>query len=111
MVSGPHQAAAAVVKARLVRRGLFCLLAAVAAFLVCSLLGVAATLHPALGVAALVVHVVGLVLFLAGIGWAARELALSLTPMEEEAAHLEMMAARNGDRSHDLPPLRIVERA
>jgi hypothetical protein len=40
-------------------------------------------------------HVLGLCLFLAGIGWAIRELTLSLMPLEEENTFLETLTARH----------------
>ena len=81
------------VKAKALQKGLFCLLAAVLAFLLCSLLAAATGLHAAAGAVALAMHIVGLALCFAGIGWAIRELALSISPLEEEAAFLDALAA------------------
>jgi hypothetical protein len=101
------QAAKVTGKAKLIQKGLFCLLSAVVAFLLCSLLGAAATLHALMGVAALTTYVFGLVLFLASIGWALRELTLTLTPLEEERAHLEILTSRLAKAKDH--PLRIAE--
>jgi len=42
---------------------------------------------------ALAMHFLGLSLFLAGIGWAIRELTLSTTPLDEENAYLQTITA------------------
>ena len=80
------------VKARMVQKGLGCLLAAIAAFLVCSLLAGAAALHEEVGPAAIVVGAFGNILFLIGLGWAMRELMLSLSPLEEESSYLNVVS-------------------
>jgi len=64
------------------------------AFLICSLLGAATVFHESFGLVALGMHVLGLLLFLAGISWAIWELRLSLTPLEEERAYLEIWTAQ-----------------
>ncbi len=88
------QVGAVTVKAKTVQRGLFCLLAAVLAFLLCSLLAAASGLHDLVGALALSMHVVGLALAAAGIGWAIRELTLSISPLEEESAFLAELTER-----------------
>ena len=80
------------VKARMVQKGLGCLLAAIAAFLVCSLLAGAAVLHEGVGLAAIVMGAIGNILFLTGLGWAMRELMLSLSPLEEESSYLNVVS-------------------
>lgn len=82
------------VKAKAIQKGLYCLLAAVLAFLLCSLFEAASVWHESLGVVALGIHVLGLCLFFVGVGWAMRELTLSLTPLEEESAYLETLTNR-----------------
>ena len=76
-------------KAKMIQKGLFCLLCAILAFLLCSLLTAVAVLHDSIGVVALVADVIGLTLFASGIGWALKELMLSLSPLEEESSYLQ----------------------
>jgi hypothetical protein len=105
------QIEAVVVKARLIKRGLTCLLAAIAAFLVCSLFAEAATLHDSFGTAALGTGFVGLCFFFVGLGLAMRELSLSLTPMEEERAMLKAVTAHFLAKSKSDSNIRIARRA
>lgn len=81
-------------KGKAIQKALFCLLSAILAFLSCSLLAAAVVLHQAFGLLALAMHIAGLSLFLAGVGWAIRELTLSITPLEEESAYLETLTAQ-----------------
>lgn len=98
-------------KAKAIQKGLYCLLSAVLAFLICSLLTPAVLLHESIGIAALGMHVVGLLLFLAGIGCAIRELSLSLIPLEEENASLEILTAQHKTRLPGLPNTRPAKSA
>ena len=67
----------------MIQRGLLFLLSSVLAFLLCSLLAAVAALHESIGVIALAPHLIELVLFAEGIGWALRELPLSLNPFSQ----------------------------
>lgn len=98
-------------KARMIKRGLHCLLEATAAFLVCSVLAGAAELHQWLGMAALGVGVLGVVLFLAGLGWAMRELSHSLRPLEDESDRLKVVATHYLRKSKDMSQFKIAESA
>ena len=80
------------VKARMIQKGLMCLLAAIAAFLTCSLFAGATILGDGFGVAAIVTGALGNILFLIGLGWAMRELMLSLSPLEEESCYLKVVS-------------------
>jgi Protein of unknown function (DUF2721) len=80
------------VKARMIQKGLTCLLAAIAAFLVCSLLAGAAVIDDGVGLAAIVMGALGNILFLIGLGWAMRELMLSISPLEEETGYLKVLS-------------------
>lgn len=80
-------------KAKMVRKGLVCLLAAIAAFLFCSVLAGAAEIHPWLSMAGFGMGLIGVSLFLIGLAWAMRELSLSLTPLEQESDHLRIVTA------------------
>jgi hypothetical protein len=91
------QIARVTAKAKAIQKSLYCLLCAVLAFLVCCVLSAAVALHESVGVVLLTTHVAGLLLFVAGVGWALRELTLSLSPLEEESAYLETLSA-NRDR-------------
>lgn len=99
------------VKAKAIQKGLYCLLSAVLAFLTCSLLTAAAVLHESVGVVALGMHVLGVSLFLAGIGWAVRELTLSLTPLEEESAYLDALTAQHKARPQSGQKVRVAKSA
>lgn len=92
-------------KARVIQKSLYCLLAAVSAFLLCSLFAAIAILNERFSTAAVGMHFVGLLLFLAGISWAVRELTLSITPVDEENAYLETVTANHLARLHGKPKL------
>lgn len=96
-------------KGRLVQNGLRCLLAAVAALLVCSLLAGASVVWPWVGVVAVGTGVLGVVLFLAGLGWAMRELTLTLSPLEEETAYLDALTAHRSAQARGGRRLKIAE--
>jgi hypothetical protein len=98
-------------KARAVQKGLYCLLGAVLAFLLCSLLAGLAVLHESLGLAALGTHVLGVSLFFVGTGWAIRELTLSLTPLEEESAYLEVLTGQHLARTQGVPKVKRAKTA
>jgi hypothetical protein len=97
-------------KAKAIQNGLYCLLSAVLAFLMCSLLTPAVLLHNSIGIAALAMHVTGLLLFAAGIGWAIRELTLSLIPLEEENAYLGVFTTQR-QTPFDTPRSRAAKSA
>lgn len=99
------------VKARVIQHGLYCLLAAIAAFLLCSLFAGATVLYEGVGMVALGMGVLGVSLFLVGLGWAMRELTLSLTPLEEESAYLEVLTAHHLAKSPSGKRLTIAESA
>jgi predicted acyltransferase len=83
------QASKVTQKAKFVQKGLFCLLSSVVAFLGCSILSAAAVLNEHFGTAAIVSHVAGLSLFIVGIGWAIKELTISISPLDEVSNYLE----------------------
>ena len=97
------------VKARVIQNGLYCLLAAIAAFLLCSLFAGAMVLHEWIGMVALGMGFLGVSLFLVGLGWAMRELTLSLAPLEEESAYLEVLTAHHLAKSQDEKRLKIAK--
>lgn len=105
------QIAAVTVKARMIQRSLSCLLAAIAAFLSCSLFSGATALHELMGMIALAMGFIGLCLFLVGIGWAMRELTRSLAPLEEESAYLEALTAHHLANAKGGVKLKVAERA
>lgn len=105
------QVARITVKAKAIQQGLYCLLSAVLAFLLCSLLGPATVLYVWAGAVALGMHVLGLGLFLAGVGWAIRELTLSLTPLEEESAYLEILTVRHLAKSQGVQKVKVAKSA
>jgi hypothetical protein len=87
------------------------LLSSIAAFLLCSLFAGATELHEWVGIVALGMGFLGLCLFLAGLGWAMWELRLSLTPLEEENAYLEVLSALNLAQSQGGSRLKVAESA
>ena len=82
-----------IVKAKVIQKSLFCMLAAISAFLLCSLFAGATALNVWFGIFALGMGVLGISLFLIGLGLAIRELSLSLVPLDEENAYLEVVKA------------------
>lgn len=82
------------VKAKMIQKGLFCLLAACLAFLSCSFFSGVSAFHEDLAIVAVIAHLFGLILFACGLGWAIRELVHSLAPLEEESEYLRSWTAR-----------------
>lgn len=105
------QIVAVTIKARSIQKGLYFLLAAIAAFLLCSLFFGATVLNEWIGMVALGMGFLGLSLFLAGLGWAMRELTLSLTPLEEENTYLEVLTANQLAKSAGENRLKVAKRA
>jgi hypothetical protein len=105
------QIARVTVKAKAIQKGLYCLLAAIAALLVCSLFAGASVLHEWVGIVALGMGVLGLSLFLVGLGWAMWELKLSLSPLEEETAYLKTLTALHLAKSQSGNRLKVAESA
>ena len=103
------QVAAVTAKARMVQKGLYCLLAAIVAFLLCAVCAGAATVCAWVGPVALASGLGGVCLFIAGLGWAVREVACALSPLEEETAYLQALAAQQMVESHERTKLKIAE--
>lgn len=102
------QIAKVTVKVKAIQNALYCLLSAILAFLLCSLLDAATVLHESIGLLAVGMHVVGIFLFFVGIGWAIRELTLSLSPLEEERAYLEVLANQRLAKSRSDQTLKVA---
>ena len=64
-------------------------------------------------VLALGMHVIGVLLFMGGIAWAVRELAVSLVPLESENAYLNFVSDRRRATSptNERDKLRVAESA
>lgn len=92
------QSAKVTKKAKFIQKGLFCLLLSIVSFLGCSILSAASVLNEHFVVAAVIAHVGGLVLFIVGIGWAIRELSMSISPLDEVSSYLDAEVS-----SHLLP--------
>ncbi len=105
------QIVAVTVKARSIQKGLYFLLSAIGAFLFCSLFFGATVLHEWIGMLALGMGFLGLSLFLVGLGWAMRELTLSLTPLDEENTYLEVLTANHLAKSKGEARLMVAKRA
>ena len=99
------------VKARMTQKSLYFLLAAIAAFLRCSLFAGITELHEWVGMISLGMGFLGLSLFLIGLGWAMWELKLSLSPLEEESTYLKTLAALYRAKSHGGNRLKVAESA
>lgn len=98
-------------KARMIKNGLYCLLAAIAAFLFCSVFAGAAELNEWLGTAALGLGILGIGLFLNGLRWAMREISLSLSPLEQENAHLKVVTAHYLAKSRSVKVMKFSKSA
>ena len=98
-------------KAQMIKKALYCLLSAIAAFLFCSVFAGAAELGEWISSAALAMGVIGVGLFLVGLAWAMRELSLSLSPLEQEGAHLKVVTAHYLAKSRNSKRFKIVESA
>jgi len=98
-------------KAKTIQKGLLCLLTAVVGFLCCSIFAAATVVSEAFGPAAVVAHILGLLLFAAGIGWAIRELLASVSPLEDVNEYLETISARRLPLVMEPDARRYVKRA
>ena len=103
-------------KAKVIQKALFCMLAAISAFLLCSVSAGATVLNVWFGIAAVGTCVLGIAFFLSGIGLAMRELSLSLVPLEEENTYLEVVKANrlaklNSGRNLKIAKVRNLESA
>ena len=105
------QIAGITVKARVIQKGLYCLLAAIVAFLLCSLFTGATELDARIGMVALGIGFLGTCLFLSGIGCALWELKLSLIPLEEENTYLKLLTALYLAKSQRGNQLKVAESA
>lgn len=99
------------VKAKVIQKSLFCMLAAMSAFLLCSVFAGATLVNVWFGTIALGTGLVGITLFLSGIGLAMRELSLSLIPLEEENAYLEVVKSHRLAKLNTAKALKIAESA
>jgi len=82
-------------KARIVQKGLYCLLSSVIAFLACSFFSALGFWSDDFGAAAVAAYFLGLLLFAVGIGWALRELTMSITPLDEVNLYLEAATSQH----------------
>ena len=98
-------------KAKLIQKALFSMLASISAFLLCSVFAGATVFNVWFGIAALATALLGICLFLAGIGLAMRELSLSLAPLAEENAYLEVVRASRFTKPRNGQNLSIAESA
>ena len=100
-----------IVKAKVIQKSLFCLLGAMSAFLLCSVFAGTSVYFEPFGFIALVAGFLGISLFLFGIGLAMRELSLSLIPLEEENAYLQVVEAHRLAKPKTVKQLKIAETA
>ncbi len=103
------QIVAVTAKARMVQKGLYCLLAAIVAFLVCSVCAGVAMVYDWVGLVALASGLVAVCLFIAGLGWAVREVTCALSPLEEETAYLQALTSQQLVKSQERTKLKIAE--
>ena len=98
-------------KARIVKRSLYCLLWSIASFLFCSVFAGASEISIWVGRAALATGILGVCLFLTGLGWAIKELSMSLAPLKEEKEHLRTVTAHYLERSRNGTRLKAAKSA
>jgi hypothetical protein len=67
--------------------------------------------HQWVGIVALGMGFLGLSLFLVGLGLGMRKLTLSLTPLEEENAYLEVLKAHHVAKAQGEKKLKVAESA
>ena len=103
------QIVAVTAKAKMVQNGLYCLLGAIVAFLLCSVFAGVAMLYEWFGLAALASGLVAVCLFIVGLGWAVREVTNALTPLEEETAYLQALTSQHSSKSQERTRLKIAE--
>jgi len=96
-------------KAKMIQNGLHCLLAAIVAFLLCSVCAGVAMLHDWFGLVALASGFVAVCLFITGLGWAVREVTCALSPLEEETAHLRVLTSQYLLKSQERTKLKIAK--
>jgi len=89
------QSAQATDKARMLQRGLACLLGACLAFLISSFLTAGSVVFQSLGLLALITHFVGLALFASGLIWALKEINRSLMSLEDEITYLDSLSGQH----------------
>jgi len=102
------QIVAVTAKAKMIRNGLYCLLAAIAAFLLCSVFAGFAMLYDWFGLVALASGFVAVCLFIVGLGWAVREVTCTLSPVEEETAYLKVLTSQHLLKSQARTKLKIA---
>jgi hypothetical protein len=105
------QIKAVIVKAKVIQKSLFCMLAAISAFLLCSVFAGATVLNVWFGIGVLGTGLLGITLFLSGVGLAMRELSLSLVPLEEENSYLEVVKSHRLAKSKSGTNLKIAKSA
>ncbi|QJX01180.1 hypothetical protein FTUN_8819 [Frigoriglobus tundricola] len=69
----------------------------------------ASVVYEGVGVVALGMGILGVVMFLAGLGWAMKELTLSLSPLEEETAYLDALSTHHSAKARVGRRLKIAE--
>lgn len=93
----------------MIRNGLYCLLTAIIAFLLCSVFAGIAMLYEWVGLVALASGLVAVSLFITGLGWALREVTCSITPLEEETAYLQVLSSQYSAKLQERTKLKIAE--
>jgi len=103
------QIVAVTAKAKMVRNGLYCLLAAIIAFLLCSVFAGIAMAYDWFGLVALASGLVAVCLFITGLGWALREVTCAISPLEEETAYLQVLSSQHTLKRQERAKLKIAE--
>jgi hypothetical protein len=106
------------VKATAIQKGLFCQLGAVLVFLLCSTLVTVLAFSQQSALVAIGLQAIGLLLFAVccllfavGICWAIQELSLSLTPLEEASAYLDILTSQRKLLSKSDQRIRVAKAA
>lgn len=103
------QIVAVTAKAKMIRNGLYCLLTAIVAFLICSVCAGIAMVYDWFGLVALASGLVAVCLFITGLGWALREVACAISPLEEETAYLLVLSSQHSLKRQQRAKLKIAE--
>jgi hypothetical protein len=103
------QIAAVTAKAKMIQKGLCCLLSAIIAFLSCSVFAGVALVYEWFGIVALSMGLIAVCLFITGVRWAVREVTCAISPLEEEATYLHALRSQYSSKHEEKIKLRIAE--
>jgi hypothetical protein len=103
------QIVAVTAKAKMIQKGLYSLLSAIIAFLLCSIFAGIAIVYEWFGIVAIASGLVAVCLFIRGLRWAVREVTCAISPLEEEATYLQSLRSQYSSKPEEKIKLRIAE--